>query len=132
VVRGKPMGRCRRCDKFAARGFDNCPKHEPFVDTNRDIDYRDRPGLIYLLRSGGSRHYKIGWTSLTIEERVHALQVGNPQRIKIVEVIARTIRQEQSIHAALAGRRHLSEWFVFESRNEAVAALLSASGQGGV
>jgi len=122
---------CAKCWRFTARGREHCPFHEPIEsdEDDRDLDYLDRPGCIYLLQSGSSRYYKLGWTSLAIEDRIAALQAGNPHRIRVIEMIRGTQREEHMLQERHEDRRQGNgEWFRFESREEAIAALLAAEG----
>lgn len=96
-------------------------------------------GWVYLIRSGESQAYKIGWTGSRVATRVLSLQGGNPERLFITWRVPGSKMREHAIHIALqyCRLREDSEWFTFESDSDAIASLLCAHaatadrGQGG-
>lgn len=67
-------------------------------------------GFIYFVCTGNGGPVKIGW-SLHPERRLAMLQVGNPERLKLLGAVAGTREDERRIHDALAPEHILGEWF---------------------
>lgn len=67
-------------------------------------------GFIYFVCTGSGGPIKIGW-SLNPERRLAMLQVGNPERLKLVGAVAGTREDERRIHEVLAPEHIRGEWF---------------------
>lgn len=68
-------------------------------------------GHIYFIECAG--RIKIGW-SMSWQKRIRHLQTAAPGTIKVLGVIAGTVKQERQFHRAFAAHRAQGEWF----RNE--------------
>ena len=73
--------------------------------------------IVYVIQSEGSDYYKIGKTSKDINERLLALQTGNPNSLKVVCVIpcADSHSLERFLHTQFANKRVRNEWFELDS-----------------
>lgn len=83
-------------------------------------------GYIYVLRSGLSNRYKIGWTAdSNIEKRKSSLQTGAAEPLILIEFFPAASRKtEQTIHSTFSKNRLSGEWF--ELADEELAKLLSS------
>lgn len=68
-------------------------------------------GYIYLVLSEDQNLGKIGYCSEPPEQRLCAMQTGNPALLRLECVIPGTRRQEGIIHKVLAEYRQTGEWF---------------------
>lgn len=70
-------------------------------------------GTVYLLEAEGTGNYKIGYTTLTVKERLAQLQTGCPDKLIITKSYLTTIPTilETSMHNAYRGKWRSGEWF---------------------
>ena len=72
---------------------------------------------IYLIKEANSEKYKIGYTSLSINERIKQLQTGNAEKLETVHLYNTRIadskikKLESAIHAHFKLKRKKGEWF---------------------
>ena len=77
-------------------------------------------GLIYLIESVGNydTRYKVGFSrnNNTVKKRLSAIQTGNPDRCKIIELFSTKHgrKVETSIHNLYSHIRMEGEWFAFD------------------
>lgn len=74
----------------------------------------DQTGLVYIVRHGATRLYKIGKTSVgSMKRRLQNLQVGNPIGLTIIGNLTHNnaLMLEAKIHNLLATHRVRGEWF---------------------
>jgi len=69
--------------------------------------------MIYFIKSE-SGHVKIGFTDHNIEQRLIALQCGNPYRLSILGTIDGDREQEKLIQQKFKKKRCNGEWFIFD------------------
>lgn len=67
-------------------------------------------GMIYFARDAERDAIKVGY-SADVDKRLSSLQVGNPNRLEIVGLIAAEQRIEPIIHLQLYEGRIAGEWF---------------------
>ncbi|MGL6342712.1 MAG: GIY-YIG nuclease family protein [Waterburya sp.] len=99
----------------------NYDKHKKFLECEIDIPLSqtkislDKPiaqcrhGFIYLLET--EEFYKIGFSSVSGESRIKALQTGNPLKISFVSEFAAQANVEKEIHQKFRAFRVKGEWF---------------------
>ncbi len=79
---------------------------------NRPSRKRDRK-VVYLVKAG--KYAKIGKTTLnSLDERISALQTGNPQKLKLLAVIEGYSEVEEALHAKYSEFKVRGEWFLFQ------------------
>lgn len=68
--------------------------------------------MIYVIQADNGGPVKIGYTSGDdAERRCRDLQVGNPERLRIVATFPGTVRDERAIHERFSDARLVGEWF---------------------
>jgi hypothetical protein len=69
--------------------------------------------MLYVIRAGGTNHYKIGFTSRCVESRVMELQTGNPLRLSVVFTLDGDESDEALWHMKFAHKMTgaTNEWF---------------------
>ena len=75
---------------------------------------RKRKGkIVYLIKAG--KYAKIGKTTLdSLEDRISALQTGNPEKLKLLAVIDGYSEVEEALHAKHSEFKVRGEWFLFQ------------------
>jgi len=71
-------------------------------------------GCVYVIRSGDSDAYKIGWTARESYpvKRLHELQIGNPDPLGVVLVLpCQMPRGDRFVHRLFGPKRIHGEWF---------------------
>lgn len=68
------------------------------------------PGFVYVIRSGASDFYKIGW-SRDPKYRLKDLQIGNPLPLELVGTVPGSTRTEAKWHVRFKNKRACGEWF---------------------
>jgi len=69
--------------------------------------------MIYFIKAE-SGHVKIGYTENDVEQRLSALQCGNPYNLSILAMIEGDRKQELLIHRKFKSKRCQGEWFIFD------------------
>jgi hypothetical protein len=69
---------------------------------------------VYFLVAG--QYVKIGYTNDRLENRIVALQPGNPLPLKLFAWIYGSARTEKALHREFADFRRCGEWFFFAPR----------------
>lgn len=77
---------------------------------------RDKNNMLYIIRSGGYRYYKIGITN-NINKRFSTLQTGNPVKLVlyrgyIIENRHKLEKLERLIHTKFKEKRIRGEWYM--------------------
>lgn len=87
----------------------------------RDVteDKESGRGSIYFIKAENSTRVKIGFTELTPESRLAALQTGSPEKLILLGSFDGTMTDERNAHKALALHRLSGEWFEMTSAVEA-------------
>jgi T5orf172 domain len=72
--------------------------------------------LVYLVRSGDSKWFKIGYTDGRLDKRLAAEQTGNPEELHPIGIIVHQTADgahahEQSLHDRYVHCRGIGEWF---------------------
>ena len=82
---------------------------------------RDTSGFIYLLEC--NEYHKIGVSKTSVEQRVKALETGNPYDINIVfyKKVKNCYRAERNLHLRYKDFYHKNEWFVGLDIEEVIA-----------
>lgn len=84
-----------------------------------DSAYRNKPGWIYLIHARGTRRFKIGLTTRSVEQRFAELNSSqSPYPLELIEVIAtdNVTQTEEYLHGKFALHRRHGEWFEFNNR----------------
>lgn len=71
-------------------------------------------GFIYAIRLSGTPFVKIGMTTTSVEERMKALQTGQPFPLEIIEAVpvdGNVIAIERGVHLRMHKQRWNGEWF---------------------
>ena len=71
--------------------------------------------MVYLIRSGDTDMYKIGYTSGQIKKRMKSLQTGCPYPLSIVKVINDNQHKEKWLHEKFDMYRKHGEWFKLDN-----------------
>lgn len=66
------------------------------------------PGYVYFI--GGGPFIKIGW-SASMEDRIAALQTGNPYKLEILGTCVGSMETEREFHEQFKEHRAEGEWF---------------------
>ena len=82
---------------------------DPAVPALRPLRPDADAGHIYLVKSRDK--VKIGFTSGDPEARLRALQTGSAHRLRLVNVIRGTAKEERELHRLFADLRAGGEWF---------------------
>lgn len=78
-----------------------------------DEDNEGEPsGTIYFVQAGDTKRIKIGFTQWTAEQRLRRLQVGSPEKLKLLAAVTGTVREERALHRQFASDNTGGEWFV--------------------
>lgn len=67
-------------------------------------------GTIYFIGPWGFKVVKIGFAT-SWRKRLHSLQIGNPEELKLYALIRGTQDEEKALHERFADRRIRGEWF---------------------
>lgn len=89
------------------------------MKTFDDSAYRNKPGFIYLIQARGTRRYKIGLTTRSVEQRFNELNSSqSPYPLELLEYIAtdNVTETEGYLHSKFALQRRHGEWFEFSNR----------------
>lgn len=81
--------------------------------------YRNKPGFIYLIHAQGTRRYKIGLTTRSVEQRFAELNSSqSPYPLDLIQSVAVTnvTNSEENLHQKFALNRRHGEWFEFDRR----------------
>ena len=70
--------------------------------------------IIYLIREGLTGPVKIG-TAQNIEQRLSALQTGNPRELHLIGILPEGHKQEQELHTQFASCHIRGEWFALNT-----------------
>lgn len=84
-----------------------------------DSAYRNKPGFIYLIHAQGTRRYKIGLTTRSVELRFNELNSSqSPYPLDLIESIAvsNVTESEEYLHHKFSLNRRHGEWFEFNRR----------------
>jgi hypothetical protein len=84
-----------------------------------DSAYRDKPGWVYLIHARGTRRFKIGLTTRSVEQRLAELNGSqSPYPLDLWESIPtdNVTETEAYLHAKFARLRVHGEWFEFSNR----------------
>lgn len=84
-----------------------------------DSAYRNKPGFIYLIHARGTRRFKIGLTTRSVEQRFNELNSSqSPYPLELLEVIAtnNVTETEGYLHGKFVLQRRHGEWFEFNNR----------------
>ncbi|HXN40293.1 MAG TPA: GIY-YIG nuclease family protein, partial [Myxococcaceae bacterium] len=71
--------------------------------------------MLYLIRSGRRGALKIGYTAdrSSFEVRLLALQIGNPEELKVIALVEGSKSDERSLHRRFESLCIRSEWYRF-------------------
>lgn len=74
-------------------------------------------GNLYVIHAEGTNYYKVGFTERPIGNRLSQLQVGCPQRLKVVRwyEFSASVQSETATHKALEKYHVHGEWFELSS-----------------
>jgi hypothetical protein len=88
----------------------------PLVDSrDRNLSKYNNLGLIvYLVRSGNSNYYKIGYSS-RFACRLTELQTGNPELLSLITFCSGGREIEEYFHEKYSLYRGIGEWFTFDA-----------------
>jgi hypothetical protein len=84
-----------------------------------DSAYRNKAGYIYLIQARGTRRFKIGLTTRSVEQRFNELNGSqSPYPLELLEYIAtdNVTETEGYLHSKFALQRCHGEWFEFSNR----------------
>lgn len=68
-------------------------------------------GIVYLIGTIEDGPVKIGFTAVSVERRLQALQIGYPVRLHVLATIEADIIGEKQLHKHLRKFRMMGEWF---------------------
>lgn len=104
-IASEDMGPVKLCNRLIERVKQEGPYEE-----------EEQATYLYLIRKGGTDHYKIG-ISTNPDGRLKSLQSANPDKLDLVAycVHDNAYEVEQSIHEILSDKRLNCEWFELES-----------------
>lgn len=68
-------------------------------------------GTVYFIEATGAEQIKIGWTGLSVFNRLKSLQTGNAFVLKVVGVTPGTSQDEKALHAKFRDEHVRGEWF---------------------
>ncbi|CAL9970203.1 hypothetical protein VPHD51_0024 [Vibrio phage D51] len=82
-------------------------------------------GFIYLIRCEGTMWVKIGKTQRNVEDRLAALQTGNPYKLSVVSVlpVSDCNYTEAKMYEEFAHLRGIGEWFSVDESMESMLHL---------
>ncbi len=84
-----------------------------------DSAYRNKPGFIYLIHAKGTRRFKIGLTTRSVEARFAELNGSqSPYPLELIEAIEtdNVTTTEGYLHDKFRLQRRHGEWFEFDNR----------------
>lgn len=81
------------------------------VEPSQDSPYSKKKGFVYLALCEEAMAFKIGFAEYNPEQRIKDLNNGNPNEIRLVEVIETVKGTETHIHQGLASHKVRGEWF---------------------
>jgi hypothetical protein len=84
-----------------------------------DSAYRNKPGYIYLIHAKGTRRFKIGLTTRSVEARFAELNSSqSPYPLELIEAIEtdNVTTTEGYLHDKFRFQRKHGEWFEFDNR----------------
>jgi hypothetical protein len=88
-----------------------------YFQQQRNLDIENKSDVyqdVYFITQEDESYVKIG-IAINIEKRLACLQIGNPQKLKVVGVIKRGGRsKEKQLHDQFNKYRASGEWFRFE------------------
>ena len=67
-----------------------------------------QPGYVYFIQSGD--HIKIGY-AINVVKRMDELQIGNPEALRLLGVMAGKPSDERALHRRFNSDRVKGEWF---------------------
>ena len=73
-----------------------------------------RPGEVYFVQHGNDGPVKIGFRSLSSEDRIANLQTGNPVELRRLAALPGTPEDEKTLHHSFRKLRIRGEWFRLE------------------
>jgi hypothetical protein len=73
-------------------------------------------GVVYFIQCDD--YVKIGFTYKEVKERLKAMQIGNPHKLKIVHQLLGNQQSEQRLHTLFKEYHHRGEWFKIEGNLE--------------
>lgn len=76
---------------------------------------KDQLDDIYLIRSGNTSYYKIGFSN-NFSQRLSRLQTGNPEKLEMIKTCSGGKKLEKSFHEKYGDCRIGGEWFNFDQR----------------
>lgn len=68
-------------------------------------------GFVYFLQAGEAGAIKIGFSATSVERRIHGNQVGCPERLIVLGVVAGDVALEKRLHKAFRPCALRGEWF---------------------
>lgn len=71
----------------------------------------ERGPWIYFIQVGNDGPIKIGFTAGNPRARLSKLQIGNPEKLKLLAAVPGSFEDEQAIHATFVALRIRGEWF---------------------
>ena len=88
---------------------------------SRTLNIKEKRSCLYLIRSGDSLIYKIGITS-NFKDRIHDLQVGNPELLNVIKIIYTTnyseaLSLEKFLHNKFNDKHCRGEWFKLDDND---------------
>lgn len=72
---------------------------------------RHADGVIYFIQEGEDGPVKIGWTSMSPEQRLYSMQTGNPRDLRVIAWAPGSQDYEKKFHEQLGFARIRGEWF---------------------
>lgn len=86
-------------------------------------------GLIYVIRSGETNYYKIGVCEGVLQQRLTALQCGNPEKLTVIHTVKvkDPYAIEHRIHKYLEHLHYSGEWYDLYDSNIAITAIRACS-----
>lgn len=91
-------------------------------------------GTLYAIRAEGTSLVKIGYTRGSVEQRIKAMQTGQPFPLRVIAThsIEADVRQKEAwLHAFLKQERRRGEWFEMALETDAFAELIARAIQFG-
>lgn len=107
------------CAKVSARQFELVGRYRPlwFWPALKEVQ------VIYGIQMGSTGIIKIGWTTQGVEERLAAIQTGNPYPLSVLWLSNGNSEHESIMHTHFACRRMQGEWFDFTDVSDIPKAL---------
>lgn len=99
------------------------PKIKEKKEVNHKHKYQintwDKRGYyIYVIQHGNTNYYKIGVSKLKIKDRLQCLQVGNPIKLKCIQInyTNNASKIETQIHLLFKNKNINGEWFMLSNK----------------